>query len=314
MRRLFSILTLIAVLLGTGAARADDLRIVVPFAAGGPTDAVARALAVRLKDLLGDTVIVDNRAGAGGIIGTQAVASAPPNGNTVILSTLGSQVISAAINGRTPYHPATSFDPIVLVGKLQIVLVVRKDHPAQTLTELIAMGRSRQLNYGSAGTGTTTHIAAEIMNAEAGANATHIPYRGGAPALLDLIAGNVDFFVGDVSTVLAQIQAGQVRPLAVFDAARARQVPNVPTTAELGYPGMVMSNWYGVLAPAGLQPAVRDRLERAFLEAIRTPSIAARLAELGIDGPLGAADFRSVLGEDARRWPATIQRMGIREN
>jgi tripartite-type tricarboxylate transporter receptor subunit TctC len=319
LRRSWLALTGMAFATGVGLPGAkgqgNDLRLVVPFAAGGPTDQVARVFATELREVLGRTVVVDNRAGAGGIIGTQLVASAPPDGNTLIISTLGSQVIAAAINGRTPYHPARSFEPIVLVGTLQIVLVVRPTLQVNSLQELIQLAQSgARLNYSSAGTGTTTHIAAEMLNAEAGIRITHVPYRGGAPALADLVAGHVDLFTGDIPGLKGLLEARSVRPLAVFDTRRAPQLPDVPTTAELGYPGMRMGNWYGVLAPAGLPASVRDRLEAAFLNVSARPHVAERLAAAGISGTQGTAEFRTLLDFEAERWPGLVRRMGIAEN
>lgn len=295
-----------------GSAFAQELKLVVPFPAGGPLDYVARIMAPELKEILGMPVIIQNLSGAGGTIGTRQVAQSAPDGHTILLGTLGSQVVAPALSGETGYHPAKSFDTLAMPGKIQLALVVRPDFPAKNLQELIDMARNgTKLDYGSAGVGTTTHIAAETLNAVVGGKLNHVPYRGGGPALVDLIGGHIALFAGDLGTLAAQLEAGAIRPLAVLDTKRSPQIPDTPTTAELGYPEVVMNNWYGYVAPAGLDPEVRKRLESALLTVLKDPKISEQLVRAGVTDPVGAAEFETILEAEANRWPAFLKERGI---
>ena len=298
---------------GAGPLRADELRIIIPFTPGG-TDLIARPMLPDLKELLGQTVIIDTRGGAGGILGTTLAANAKPDGNTVLMGTLGSQVIAAAINGKTSYHPLRSFEPIAMVGRAQIVLVTRIGLQVDNLQDLVRMVKGgAKLSFASSGQGTTTQIALELFKLEAGIDITHVPYRGGGPAIADIAAGHVDLYSGDVFPLLGQLQARTVRPIAIFDTRRAAQIPDVPTSGEQGYPGALMSNWYGIVAPIGITTEMRDRLEKAFLTVLRSPHISERLTSTGLTGPLGAADFRKVLEAEVALWPGRIEKMGLKE-
>jgi len=311
MRRMW--MALAAALLSIGhPAQAAELRMIVPFAAGGPTDQVARIIAPELRKALDRTVIVENKGGAGGIVGTRAVAAAAPNGDTILLATMGSQVVAPLLGNTAGYHPSRSFDTLAMIGTIQIGLVVRPNLPAANLKELIELARSgTPLSYGSAGVGTTTHIAAEALNAQAGGKLVHVPYQGGAPAVTDLIGGHIDLYAGDIPTLASFIKAGSVRPVAVLDQERSALFPDIPTSAELGYPDIKMTNWYGFLAPHGLPAATRGRLEQALVAVLNQPEIQARLRELGVSGPKNAREFESIIVRDTERWGPFLKARNI---
>ncbi len=290
---------------------AGTVKIVVPFAAGGPVDQLARVLANELGPKLNSNVIVDDRGGAGGAIGCEFVARSAPDGNTVLLASLGSFVLNPILMPPTTYEPLKSFEPVMLVGVLPTLLVVNKDLGIASLPQLINKAKVQKLTYGSAGSGTTMNIAVEMLNAAAGVKITHVPYRGAAPALNDLLGGHVDMVNADLPVLLPLVQAGSVKPLALFAAERSPLLPDVPTTTELGLPSVVIENWYGVLLPAGTPPDVRDKLEQALFAIIATPAIKERLAANGMHDRLGHEAFAARLAKEFAEWPDTIKKLGI---
>ncbi len=311
MRRL-SIALLFAVLGGVASARADEtIRIVVPFAAGGPVDAMARLLADGMQQALGTTIIVDDRAGAGGVIGTEAVARASPDGRTLRVGSQGSHVISALLRDDLRYDPVKSFAPLAMVGHVPMLLVVSPDSPVADFKALVALAKSKKLTFGSAGPGSTMHIAGELINSGAHLSITHVPYRGVALALPDLIAGRLDVLPADPPVLLPLVAAKKLRPIAVFGTERLAALPDVPTTVELGYPDMVMENWYGLLAPAGIAPAAAARLEAAALTAIKGPKIQQHMRDGELRGTLDAAGFKARIARDVAFWGPMIKQLGI---
>ncbi len=300
-----------APLLPATPALADTVKIVVPFAAGGPVDQLARILANELGPKLNANVIVDDRGGAGGAIGCEFVAHASPDGNTILLASLGSFVLNAVLKPPTAYDPVKSFEPVMLVGQVPTLLVVNKDLGVTTLPDLIVKAKQQKLTYGSAGPGTTMNIAVEMFNAAAGVKITHVPYRGAGPALNDLLGGHVDMVEADLPVLLPLVQAGSVKALALFASERSPLIPNLPTTKELGLPGVVIENWYGVFLPAGTPPQVRDRLERALDAVVATPSVKQRFADNGMHGTLGHDAFAAELAKEFADWSDTIKKLGI---
>jgi tripartite-type tricarboxylate transporter receptor subunit TctC len=301
---------LLAFLLARPAA-ADQIKLVVPFAAGGPVDLIARTLAAELGPRLNGEVIVENRGGAGGVIGTELVAKSPPDGKTLLLASLGSHVLSAALRPQLGYDPVKSFVPIVYVGAVPSLLVVAARSPIASFDALIARARATTLSYGSAGPGTTMNIAGELMNATVGIKTTHVPYRGAGPALNDFLGGHLDLMVADTTVLLPLVDSGSVRPLALFAPRRSPLLPDVPTTAELGYPQIVMENWYGVLAPAGLPAPLRASLEKAVLDVIAAPSVKERFDAGGLTAPIGGAGFAARLAADVAYWGRAVKTLGI---
>jgi tripartite-type tricarboxylate transporter receptor subunit TctC len=308
--RLFGLCCAAVLLLATPAL-ADTIKIVVPFAAGGPVDQVARILANGLGPKLNANVIVDDKGGAGGAIGCEFVAHAPPDGNTVLLASLGSFVLSPILKPPTSYDPVKSFEPVMLVGVVPSLLVVNKDLGVASLPQLINKAKAQKLTYGSAGPGTTMNIAVEMLNAAAGVKITHVPYRGAAPAINDLLGGHVDMLNADLPILLPLVKAGSVKALALFTEERSPLLPELPTTVELGLPSVVMENWYGVVLPAGTPHDVRDRLEQALFAVIEEPEIKQRLAANGMHGMLGHDAFAERLGKEFAAWPDTIKKLGI---
>jgi tripartite-type tricarboxylate transporter receptor subunit TctC len=302
---------LVAGWVGAATAQTRTLTLVVPFPAGGSADVVARMLAENLRSR-GTTAVVENRAGAGGTTGTASVARAPADGGTMLLGTIGSHLLAAASRTGLPYDPATAFEPVALLGFVPTLFVAGPRTGVTTLAEFIDMAERANppLAYGSAGAGTSTHITVEMLRSFAGLTLTHVPYRGIAPALTDLIAGHIAAMSSEAPAVLPQIANG-VRPLAILASRRSALVPEVPTAAELGFPDWTAESWYGLFVPAGVPEPVRAALEREVLEIVRLPHVAERLAASGLTGPAGSAEFRPFLAGEFERWPAAIRRIGV---
>jgi len=309
------LLAAMLVLLGVaGAAGADTIKVVVPFAAGGPVDTLARLLSSDMQTRLNTEMVIENRGGAGGVLATELVARAPADGKTLLFASSGSHVISAALRaGQLSYDPVKSFAPIGFAGAVPMLVVVSADYPAKTLAELIAKAKTDKLSYASAGAGSTMHIIGELINAEAGIKTTHVPYKGVAPALNDLLGGHVQLLSADLPVLEPLVKSGKVRALALFATERSPLLPDLPTSAELGYPGMLMSNWYGMLAPAGLPADSQARLEKAMLEAMQSPAVSNRLAAGGVVGAIGARGFGERLAREAAYWGAALKKLGISE-
>jgi tripartite-type tricarboxylate transporter receptor subunit TctC len=300
-----------AVLVFAAPALAEPVKIVVPFAAGGPVDQMARILASELPGKLGDDVIVDDRGGAGGAIAAEFVARANPDGKTVLLGSLGAMVIGPILKPPPNYDPVKSFEPVMLLGSVPSLVVVNKQLGVSTMAELIAKARQQKLSYGSAGPGTTMNIAIEMLDAAAGVKITHVPYRGAAPAITDLLGGHVDMLNADLPVLLPLVKAGSVKALALFAPERTAQLPDLPTTKEVGLPGVIMENWYGVFLPAGTPVAVRDKLEQALDAVVALPTIKQRLVDNGLHGMLGHDAFAASLRQQFAQWPEQIKTLGI---
>jgi tripartite-type tricarboxylate transporter receptor subunit TctC len=276
-------------LFGPGA-RADDypdkpVKMVVPFPAGGSIDIVARLVGQELAKTLGQGVVVDNRSGAGGSIGTDAVAKAAPDGYTLLMGSASSLAANRALYRKLAYDPEKDFSAISLVALQPNVLLVHPSLPAKTVAELIAYAKANpgELNYGSAGAGTSQHLAAELFRSRTGVDIVHVPYRGGAPALIDLMAGQVQLMFETIPTAIQPVQAGQLRALAVTTVKRSSMLPDLPTMAEAGVAGYVARGWIGLVAPAGTPAAIVEKLGRATQAIVRTPEITRRLTELGLE-------------------------------
>ena len=292
-------------------SREEAVRLMVPFSAGGAVDQIARLIANNApKDFV---IIVDNRGGAGGDIAVQAAARAEPNGKTVLLHT-SSFVINAVLHGKGD-EVAKWFDPLVRIGDVQFALVVRPTLPAHSFAEFVVLAKSgKPLSYGSTGIGTTLQIAAEMLNKATGINAVHIPYRGLNPAFIDLIAGNIDFMVTSVAGILPYLKTGQMRALATFDAERSAQLPDIPSTTELGYPALNISNWYALFVGSGVPPATRQQLEATFLQILRTPAVAKSLAAVGVGRVQTGEQFGKTLSQEFAQFPSLLKGLGIGEN
>lgn len=285
------------------AAQAESgrpIRMIVPFAPGGSADVVARITAQGMQEALGQPVVVENRGGSGGVIGSEAALAAPADGTTIVFHTLSSAVLNAGLYRNLSFDVRRAFAPLALVGTLPNVVLVNPRLPARTLPELLALMRQQpgRITYASSGAGTITHLSAHLLAQKAGAEATHVPYRGSGPAFADLLAGTVDMMVDTLASVIPAIRAGQVRALAVTTRMRSAALPEVPTAAEAGLPDYETYNWHAVFAHAAMPAPVQARLEAGTLAAVRAQ--AARLAEAGVEPrPEGAAEL-------ARFWDAQL--------
>jgi tripartite-type tricarboxylate transporter receptor subunit TctC len=300
-----------ATLLIAAPAFADTVKIVVPFAAGGPVDQLARILSNDLGAQLGADVIVEPKGGAGGAIGSETVARSAPDGRTLLLASMGSHIVSPALRAPSGYDPVKGFEPVILIGSVPSLLVVNPKLGVSSLKELIDKAKTQKMTYGSAGPGTTMNIAGELLNAAAGTKISHVPYRGAAPAITDLLGGHVDMLNADMPVLLPLVKGNTVKALALFGAERSPLLPDVPTTAELGLPSVVMESWYGVFLPAGAPPAVRDKLEKALFAVLAVPSVKEKLAANGMHGTLGSEAFTARLPKDFAYWQDTIKKLGI---
>jgi len=251
------------------------VRVIVPFAAGGPADLVARTIAARLTESIGQSVVIENRDGAGGNIGTAAVARAAPDGRTLLLGTNGPLVINVSLLASLPFDPLTDFTPISHLAAVPLYLVVPASLPARSVQELIAAARARpgSISYASSGIGSGGHLAGGLLAQRAGVQMTHVAYRGAAPAMTDLLAGRVDMLFVGMPVVAAHLQEGRVRVLGVVTPRRTTERPDIPTIAEAGLPGFEIASWYGLLGPAGLPRPIVERLHAEVVRILNLPDV-----------------------------------------
>jgi tripartite-type tricarboxylate transporter receptor subunit TctC len=290
------------------------VKIVVPFPPGGSTDLLARRIAEKFQQSMGQPFIVENRPGAGGVVGSEAVAKSPPDGTTLLVGVTGSHSISPSLNPAVSYDPLKSFEPISLIVSGPLVLVVNPDLPARDVKSLVALAKSgRALNYGTPGNGTSMHLATEMFNSAAGIQLTHVPYKGSANAMTDPIAGQIQVMVNDMVVTLPQIRAGKVRALAVTSSRRHPLLPDVPTVAESGYPGFEALSWQGMFAPAGTPREVVAKLNAELLKALQATDLQEQFGSQGFfvggDSP---AEFRAFIEKDIARWAQVIRAAGIK--
>jgi tripartite-type tricarboxylate transporter receptor subunit TctC len=307
-------------MLAAGSAFAQDyptrpIRFIIPFVPGGSTDIVARLIGDKLSARLGQPVVIDNRGGAGGNIGADLVAKAPPDGHSILLATTGIMAINDTLYPKLSYSPQKDLAPVVYVASLTNVLAVNPKVPANSVQELIAYAKANpgKLNFASGGTGAATHLVGELFKSAAGVDIVHVPYKGGGQALQDLLSGEVSMMFGQVVTVIAQIQAGQLRPLGVTSAQRSDALPGVPTIAEAGVPGFEALSWSGIVVPAGTPQAIIDRLNREANAVLREPEIRTRFAEVAAE-PVGGTpgDFARHIAAEHAKWSKVIKDSKIR--
>jgi len=291
------------------------IRVVIAFPAGGPTDFVGRLLADKLKDTLGQ-VIIENKPGANGAIGADSVAKAEPDGHTLFLSTVGAIAITPHMRADLPYDTLRDFAPITLVVRNSTVLVVRADSPINSAKEFVAMAKAKNgdLPFATTGVGSTVHLAIELFAASAGFKYVHVPYRGAAPALTDLLGGQVQAVFLDAPVLMPQIRAGKIKPLGAASGQRNPMLPDVPTLAEVGYPDTTSDNWYGLLAPAKTPPAVIAKLNAAFVAAINDPVVKEKLIQSGaIPVANSPTEFGAFLKSELERLGKLVRAKGIKE-
>jgi tripartite-type tricarboxylate transporter receptor subunit TctC len=258
--------------------------MVIPFAAGGPTDVLGRVVADRMSQLLGQQVVVENVGGAGGMTGVQRVAQSPPDGYTIVLGTVGTHAQNQTLYKRPLYNAATDFTPVALMAQVPLVLIARKDLPANNLQEFIAYTKANQskMSFGSAGSGSATHLGCVLLNAAMGVDIQHVPYRGTGPAMQDLAAGRIDYLCEIVTTALPQIQGGTVKPIAMLSLDRSPVLPNLPTANESGLPKFEAYTWNAIFLPKGAPREIVNKLHDAIVETMKTPAVKSRLEGLGV--------------------------------
>jgi tripartite-type tricarboxylate transporter receptor subunit TctC len=312
-------LALLLTVVATGASAQGypnkPIRIVVPFPAGGATDLLARAAAQKLTEAWGQPVVVDNRPGAGGNIGSELVAKAAPDGYTLEMGTVGTHAINASLYAKMPYDHVKDFAPVILVASVPNVLVVNPALPVNSVAELIAYGKANpgKLNFASSGNGTSIHLSGELFKVMAGVQMTHVPYKGSAPALQDLIAGQVQLMFDNLPPSLPQIKGGKLRALAVTSAVRAPALPDVPTVAEAGLPGFEASSWFGILAPAGTPPEVIARLNAEIAKWLASPEAKEKMLALGANAIGGTPeDFAKHIAAETAKWQRVVKASGAK--
>ena len=293
---------------------AKPIRLVVPLAAGGPSDHMARALAQKLSEGIRQSVIVDNRAGASGVIGTEIVAKSPPDGYTLLLAQTAITV-NASLVPKLPYDTLRDLEAVSQLTSAPYLLAVHPSLPVKSLQQLIAFAKARpgQLNHGSAGSGTGPHLAMELLMQRTGMKLTQITYKGGGPALIDFVAGQTQVFMSNIVIILPQAKAGKVRALAVSSATRSQVAPEVPTIAESGVPGYSEGAFHGVMAPAGISKAIVEKLHTEIVKAMRSPDVLGRLTAEGAEVVASTPqEFDARLRADIDKWAKIIKQAGIR--
>jgi tripartite-type tricarboxylate transporter receptor subunit TctC len=294
-------------------AQATPLRLIVPAPPGGSTDILARLLVERAAAALGQAVVVDNRGGAGGIIGTEAASRATPDGNTLVLGHNQTHASNQWMARNLPYHVAESFVPVARLATVHHATVVPAGSAARDMAGLIARGKGGgKLSYASSQAGSASHVIAETLVRREGLDATHVPYRGGGPATQDTVAGVVDFYVSTWPGVVNLVREGRLRALAIGAPARLADFPAIPTAAEAGVPYMAVDAWFGLFAPRGTEAARVSRLAEAFLSALALPDVAARAVQAGLEAaPLPPEAFAAFQAAEIRRWQEMAQLTGI---
>jgi tripartite-type tricarboxylate transporter receptor subunit TctC len=322
---LIRLIALIAALLAAAApaaAPAQDwpnrpVTLVVPFAPAGAFDVMARVFTPYLTQILGQQVIVENVGAAAGIVGTNRVAKATPDGYTFLLGTVGTHAYNPSLYKKLPYNAVTDFAPVALVAEQPMVLITRKDFPADTLPEFIAYVKANaaKLQYGSAGVGSTTHLGCALLNSAAGLDVTHVPYRGGGPVMADLIAGQVHYMCSNSAGALPQIEGGTVKGIALLARARSSLMPTLATAEEQGLKDFEAITWTAFFLPKGTPPEIVDKLHAATVQMMDTPALAERMRELGVTlvpserrSPQYLADF---VAREIEKWGAPIKAAGI---
>lgn len=291
------------------------IRMIVPVAPGGGGDITARAVGQKLNEALGQQIIIDNRAGAGGLVGMEIAARAAPDGYTIVQTGIGALAVAPSITKKLPYDPVKDFTPVARGVSALNMLVVHPSLPVHTVTDLITHARAHpgKLNFGSSGAGRADHLAGELFNSLVGVKMQHVPYKGGAPAMTDLIAGNLHLIFATVSTAAAHVKSGRVRAVAMTGAKRSELFPNLPTVAEAGVPGFEIDNWYAYVAPRGTPAAIVAKLHAEINRALEMPETKGRLATLGIvpfvlPTPAAFGDYQM---SEIRKYADLVKRAGI---
>jgi tripartite-type tricarboxylate transporter receptor subunit TctC len=319
-RRVASLMLFAAALLCPFAASAQDyptraIRLIVPFPAGGPSDMFARLLGIKLTESLGQQVVIENRSGVGGVTGVDVVARSAPDGYTIGLNSAGALSIIPFMMSKMPFDWQKDLALLTLVARVPEVLVVHPSLKVATLKDLVDYARANpgKLNFGSSGTGSIAHMAVELLKTEAHIDLAHVPYRGAAPAVTDLLGGQVQLVVFDVPVLLPHIRSGAVRALAVTSQTHAANLPEVPTTAEAGYPSVLSDNWYGLVAPAATPPAILNKIHAAATAALRSDDPKAQYAtQDAVASPTTPAEFAAFVTSERAKWQPIVAATGVK--
>ena len=293
---------------------AKPIRFVVPWAPGGSTDVLARIIAQKLNESWGQPMLVENRPGASGNLGSDVVAKAAPDGYTILVGSMSTHAMNGALYAKMPFKPVDDFAPVAILAYVTNVLVAHPSVKANTVAELIAFARANpaKLNYASAGSGSTNHLSAALFEKMAGISMTHVPYKGGAPAVVDLVGGQVDVFFTGSTNVLGHVKSGKLKLLGVTETNRAKVLPDLPTVGET-LPGYEMAVWYGMFAPAGTPADLVAKLNTEVNRIMQLPDVTARLAPLGAEVVThGVAEFGRILRADEQKWTRIIREVGAR--
>jgi len=311
----FTLATGAALAQGTAGYPTKPIKIVVPFAAAGTTDLLARAVGNEMQKAMGQPVVVENRPGAGGNLGSDVVAKAAPDGYTLLVGAVSPQAINVTLYPKLPYDVMRDFVHITLIAAVPNVLEVNPSVPVKTVKELIALAKSKpgQLTYASSGNGTSIHLSAELFKTMAGVDMLHIPYKGSGPAVTDLIAGQVNLMFDNLPSSIAQIRAGKLRAIAVTTLKRSPALPDVPTIAESGLPGYDASSWFGMHAPAGTSKDIVQKLYQVVSKALHTPEMAERLALQGAEAVGNTPEeFTEFVRAEIAKWAKVVKASGAR--
>jgi len=293
------------------------IKLIVPFPPGGPNDIIARVVGAKMQELLGQPVVIDNRGGAGGVIGTDAVAKAAPDGYTIGLTSAGALAISKSLQEKVPYDSLKDLKPITLVAKVPELLVVANNVPASSMKDLLALAKSQpgKMNFASSGSGSMPHLAGELFKITAGIDIVHVPYKGAAPAVNDVIGQQVEMVFLDLPVLLPQVKAGKVKPIALGSRERVESLPDVPTTSELGLPQVEAENWYGLVAPAATPADVIAKLHKATVDAMKSPEVKDKLSSQGAilvgDTP---EEFAAYIQSETDKWAKVAKAAKITPN
>jgi tripartite-type tricarboxylate transporter receptor subunit TctC len=293
------------------------ITLIIPFAAGGPTDVLGRIVAIRMSELIGQQVVVENVGGAGGMTGSKRVSDATPDGYTIGIGTVGTHAQGQTLYKRPLYNSQTDFTPVALLAQVPILLTVRKDLPAKDFKEFVTYAQANQskMQFGSAGAGSATHLGCVLLNYIIKTNITHIPFRGTGPAMTELQAGRIDFMCEISSTAKPHVDAGSVRALAIFQAKRSPALPNLPTAEEQGTKDLIAYTWNAIFAPKGTPADIVQKLNKAAVDAINTPAVKEKLAGLGAEIASGNETTPAYLGklvkDETEKWAVPIKASGV---
>jgi len=298
-----------------GAFPSKPIRWIIPFPPGGGTDFYARAVQPKLAEILGQPVVIENRAGAGGMIGAEMVVKSPPDGHTILLGNIAALAMNVGVYAKMPYDPARDLTPIVRTVAVDYVMVVHPSVPARTVQEFVAHAKANpgRLAYGSAGSGSVPHLSAELLKSRAGIDVVHVPFKGGGPMVTDLLGGQIHMVLGDQANLMPHVKAGKLRALAVGTLTRSANYPDLPSVAESGFPGFESRAWQGIAGPAGMPPDVVSKLHSAFITAMAMPDVNKRLVEGGLEPYTSTPEeFGAFIRAETAKWTKVARDVGAR--